>query len=361
MKYEVIIVGGGATGTATFRDLSLRGFNVALIEKSRIASGTTSASHQNLVGGMRYVLKDPIVAKECAEENRIISKIAPDIIGKNNNYFVGFRNVYTEKALKDAMKLDIRADKLNINAVFKEIPTLNKDLEIAIETDDKNINAQKFCWLNCTSAIESGGCLLENTEIYKIEKKDRYVLLTSRGELEASYIINATGAWINTIARKIGVTIPLLYSQGTIIVQKALSARGLQYFHEPSDADAYIVHTGYGWLGTTSTTINSPEDAKLEPWADEYLKEKYSVVLPNVKYQKTVKNFTGIRPLFKQKITENGREVSRDFRIFEKPEKFLHIVGGKLTTARLMAEKISDEICEKAGNSSKCKTDREPL
>jgi len=361
MKYDIIIIGGGATGTAIFRDLAMRGLYVVLIEKNKIASGTTSASHQNLVGGMRYVIKDPIVAKECAEENRIISKIAPNLVERINNYFVGFKNDYTEKALAKAKKLDIRADEMNIKETFKEIPVLNKDLDIVIETDDKNIDAQKFCWLNCMSAKKNGGNLLENTDIYKIKRENNYILLTSEGTLEASYVINATGPWINAIAGKMNIKIPLLYSQGTIIVQKTLSPRGIQYFHRPTNADAYIVHGEYAWLGTTSTTINSPEKVNLEYWAEAYLKENFSIIIPKVKYQKILKNFIGVRPLFKEKNTKNGRAVSRDFRIIENPENFLHIVGGKLTTARLMAEKVSDEICKKVGINSKCKTDEESL
>ena len=95
MRYEVVIFGGGATGTATFRDLAMRGFEAALVERRPIASGTTSASHQNLLGGLRYVINDPIVAQECAEENAIISAIAPEVIGKLRNYFVGFGTEYS--------------------------------------------------------------------------------------------------------------------------------------------------------------------------------------------------------------------------------------------------------------------------
>ena len=98
MRYEVVIFGGGATGTATFRDLALRGFSVALLERRTIASGTTSASHQNLLGGLRYVLSDPIVAQECAEENAIISAIAPEVVGELRNYFVGFNIEYASRA-----------------------------------------------------------------------------------------------------------------------------------------------------------------------------------------------------------------------------------------------------------------------
>ena len=370
MSYEAIIFGGGATGTATFRDLAMRGVSVALLEKRTIASGTTSASHQNLLGGLRYVVKDPVVAKECAEENRIITAIAPDVVGNLKNYFVGFSSGYTESALKTAKRLDIQANEVSLHDLFNEIPLLNRDLDVAVGTADKNINAQRFCWLNCRSAQQNGGELLERTEVHRIANTvDGFTIMTNHRALQTKYIINAAGAWINDLAGKLNTKIPVTYSQGTIIIQKALSPRGIQHLRPPSDADAYIVHDGSGWLGTTSTTINTPDEAKPEDWADQYLKAEFSKILPSVKQQRTLAVFTGIRVLairIPQRSQEgaffdDGREESRDFQVVEEPDNVFHIIGGKLTTARLMAEKISDRLCSKAQHGKKCRTAREPF
>ena len=94
---------------------------------------------------MRYVLKDPVVAQECAEENEIISDIAPEVVGDVPNYFVGVTSEYALSALQAAKKLHIQAREVDIDEVFTEIPELNRDLNIAVETGDKNINAQRFC------------------------------------------------------------------------------------------------------------------------------------------------------------------------------------------------------------------------
>jgi glycerol-3-phosphate dehydrogenase len=368
MRFEVVIFGGGATGTATFRDLAMRGFSVALIEKKTIASGTTSSSHQNLLGGMRYVLKDPVVALECAKENVIISRIAPAVVGDVQNYFVGFTSDYTLSALRAAKKLNIHAKEADIDEVLKEIPELNRNLDVAVETADKNINAQRFCWLNCYSAKQNGGSLFENSELRSVRETqdDEFAISTSSGKFKTNYIINATGPWVNAVASKIDTIIPLTYSQGTIIIQKALCSRGIQYLREPSDADAYIVHDGYGWLGTTSTTIQRPEDAHPEPWADTYLKNEFARILPNVKHQPTLHTFTGVRALADAGLVDgehlsDGRLKSRDFKVIEDPNSMFHIIGGKLTTARLMAEKIADDVCQKAQCNVRCRTSKESL
>ena len=370
MRYDVVIFGGGATGTSTFRDLSMRGFSVALIEKRTIAGGTTSSSHQNLLGGMRYVLKDPIVAQECAKENEIVSNIASEVVGDILNYFVGVTSEYALSALQEAKKLHIRAREVDIDEVFQEIPELNRDLNVAVETADKNINAQRFCWLNCYSAKQNGGSLFENQELRSIrEIEEEFVISTSLGTLTTDYLINATGPWVNTVASKVNASIPLTYSQGTIIVQNALCSRGIQHLREPSDADAYIVHNGYGWLGTTSTTIQRPEDAYPEPWANTYLTNELARILPNVKRRPTLRTFTGVRALAEADdgTVEGGRQAadgrlkSRDFKVLEDPSNVFHIIGRKLTTARLMAEKIADAVCQKAQCNARCRTSKEPL
>jgi len=371
VRYDVVIFGGGATGTATFRDLAMRDFSVALLEQRTIASGTTSASHQNLLGGMRYVLSDPIVAQECAEENATISAIAPEVVGELRNYFVGFSTEYAWRALQAAKKLHVKATELDLRDAFREIPSLNTDLAVAVETTDRNINAQRFCWLNCSSAELCGGSLFQGVQVRSITQlDDRFRIETNHGDLRTKYIINATGPWINTVAAKLDTSIPVTFSQGTIIVQKALSLRGIQHLREPSDADAYIVHDGYGWLGTTSTTIKSPEAASPQPWADAYLKKEFAQILPGVKDQPTLSTFAGVRALADDNHPEsaknsshfeNGRRKSRDFRVIEAPKNAFHVIGGKLTTARLMAEKIADVICDKEARSARCQTAKEPL
>jgi glycerol-3-phosphate dehydrogenase len=359
--YDVIVIGGGAVGTAVFRDLSMRKFKTALIEKNFVGHGTTYASHQNLVGGMRYVLVDPITAKQCARENKIISKIAPNIVGKINNYFVGFRDEYTEKALEKAKDLGITFYEKNAEEVKKEIPTLSKDIDIVVETEDKNLDAIAFCKLNFLSAIKNEGELFEETKISKIrQEKSNFILSTNRGEFITKYVVNATGAWIKIIANMVHVRLPIAYSQGTIIVQKTLSSRGIQFFRKPSDADAYIVHSDEAWLGTTATTISDPSEAKPEPWAERYLTQNFSVIIPEIPNQPILRKFTGIRALCK-KNNANDRELTRNFNIVEKPEAFFNIIGGKMTTARLMAERISDIVCNKTGVNFPCRTYIEPL
>jgi glycerol-3-phosphate dehydrogenase len=343
MEYDVVVIGGGATGTSILSYLSMYGIDVALIERSLISGGTTKHSHQNLVGGLRYVVNDPEVARDCAQENKTISEMYPDIVGKSRCYFLGFQSDYTELAIHKAKQLGVVTNRLDPREVLEEIPGLNPEIDVAYETEDRIIDAEEFCRRNCLWAILNGGELYEETEIISITENEpikNYTIKTRDEEITTRCIINATGPWANSITQMVGVTIPLSYVQGTVIVQEVLSKRSIQYFRPPSNGDAYIVHDSEAWLGTTSVAIHSPDSQHMEIWAGEYLTEQFAQILPGVLDQKILRSFVGVRPLYNE--LGNWRNLSRDYQIIESPPGFFTVTGGKLTTARLMAEKTSE-------------------
>ena len=88
IQTEVLVIGGGATGTGTVRDLAMRGFRTILLEKGDLTQGTTGRYHGLLHSGGRYVVKDPRAAVECIEENRVLRKIMPFCIEDTGGYFV---------------------------------------------------------------------------------------------------------------------------------------------------------------------------------------------------------------------------------------------------------------------------------
>ena len=73
---DVLVVGGGATGTGLARDLALRGLRVVLVEQGDLAHGTTGRYHGLLHSGGRYVVRDPTSARDCAAENQVLRRVA---------------------------------------------------------------------------------------------------------------------------------------------------------------------------------------------------------------------------------------------------------------------------------------------
>jgi glycerol-3-phosphate dehydrogenase len=77
IQTQVLVIGGGATGTGVVRDLAMRGFDALLVEKRDLTHGTSGRYHGLLHSGGRYVVKDPQAAVECIQENRILRRIFP--------------------------------------------------------------------------------------------------------------------------------------------------------------------------------------------------------------------------------------------------------------------------------------------
>ena len=356
--YDVIIIGGGATGTSVFRDVVMRGMSALLIERGEISKGTSKNSHQNLVSGMRYVVKDASVAQECRQENEVMARICPDLITGKKNFFVGSRSDYVEQAIDMARRLGIPFQEYTREEARKEVAGLGPEMEVALETDDRNIDIVEYCHRCCRYGRYEGSNFTENTVIERISFSGGFDVKTNKGEYHSRYLVNATGPWTNSVLSHLGKSIPMRYSLGSILVMDAITDRGIQHLHPPSDCDAYIVHDGKAWLGTTSMDLQDPDRTQVdEEFVSNYLLDGFSKVLPEVKTRSVHGLFSGIRPLvINQQDTEDARSLSRDFQIIESQENLFSVVGGKLTTARMMAEKVTDMIADREGNGSSCRT-----
>ena len=88
LETQVIVIGGGATGTAVLRDLAMRGLNAMLFERGNLSDGTTGNFHGLLHSGGRYAVKDKPAARECRHETQILRRIAPRAIEDTGGLFV---------------------------------------------------------------------------------------------------------------------------------------------------------------------------------------------------------------------------------------------------------------------------------
>ncbi|MCP4420912.1 MAG: FAD-dependent oxidoreductase, partial [Chloroflexi bacterium] len=88
IETEVLVIGGGATGTGVVYDLAQRGFYTVLVEQRDLSHGTSGRYHGLLHSGGRYVVKDPKAATECINENRILRQIMPHCLEDTSGFFV---------------------------------------------------------------------------------------------------------------------------------------------------------------------------------------------------------------------------------------------------------------------------------
>src|SRR5512134_1669729 len=124
-EFDVVVIGGGATGGGTALDLALRGLRVILVERADLTDGTSGRYHGLLHSGGRYAVRDPESARECIEENFILRRIVPHAIEDTGGFFVTtpFDDPdFAERWLKACLECGIDAEEIGVGQALMEEP-----------------------------------------------------------------------------------------------------------------------------------------------------------------------------------------------------------------------------------------------
>ena len=161
-----------------------------------------------------------------------------------------------------------------------------------------------------------------------------------------------------------GLRVDVALDKGTLVVLDGRLVDGLvNRLRRPADGDILVPSHSASIVGTTSVSVGTPEDPRGSRTEVESLIAEASRMVPAVGEARVVRAYAGVRPL--PGCGKEGREVTRTFKVIDhEPEgagNFVSVVGGKLTTYRLMAEKVSDLVSEKLGASGGCRTAIEPI
>lgn len=371
METDVLIIGGGTTGTGIARDLSLRGLEVILIEKKDLNAGASGGNHGLLHSGARYVYTDPEAAVECRTELDILKKNAPHCIEETGGLYVAVRGD-PEGYIADFPDLcksaGIPAKKITPKEAREMEPALSEQTIAVYGVDDAAINPFKLSIENLNDAVSRGARYLchSKVEAFRIEHNaivHARVRNQVSGELltiKAKTYVNATGAWAGMVAAMAGIHISMVFSKGSLLVTgKRLACRVINRLRKPTDGDILVPGGGGSILGTTSVRIDSPD--QIFPTVDEvdHIIGEGERMIPSLKTCRYVRAYSGVRPLVSMG-DKDDREVSRGFVLMDHAkdgvDNFLTITGGKLSTYRLMAEKTSDMVCRKQGIVLECQT-----
>src|SRR4030067_3625814 len=131
LQTDILVIGGGATGTGVLRDLAMRGFKCILLERRDLAYGTSGRFHGLLHSGGRYVVKDLQAARECYEENRILRRIMPHCLEDTGGFFVltpWDDSRYAPRFLEGCRQAGIPVEDIPISQMLKEEPLLNPSI-----------------------------------------------------------------------------------------------------------------------------------------------------------------------------------------------------------------------------------------
>jgi glycerol-3-phosphate dehydrogenase len=377
-KFQVIVIGGGATGTGILRDLALRGIKCLLVEQNDLATGTSGRFHGLLHSGARYAVKDIHSAEECIRENKIIKEIAPDCIEDTGGIFIATDKddtSYIDKWLSGCREAGIKTTEISPKDLMKEEPALTKDITRAYLVPDAAIDGFTLAASNVLSAKKSGAIVKTYNKVtgFKIEKnkisglylKDKK---TGKEELaEGEIIINAAGPWAGEVASLAGININISPDKGVLVIfNHRIAGKVLNRLRPPGNGDIFVPHGSVTVFGTTSIPINKLDDIEATKEEVLALLKEGEELIPELKEMRLIRAFAGVRPLYQPEGSEAGREATRDFTLIDHEKLsglsgFISVVGGKLTTFRLMAKATVDLIAEKLGVNKPCITDKEML
>ncbi len=365
---HVTVIGGGITGTSVARDLAMRGCDITLLDQGSLATGTTGHSHGLLHSGARYADQDPDVARECIAENRTLKRIAPHCIRDTGGCFVatpGDPDGYPatkREACRDA-GIPVQDDPALPDAVADDITD-------AFRVPDATVHPAALTAATALSARSYGATIRTGTAATGIETDGGRVtgVTATQGSgtttIATDHVVNAAGPWAGRVAALADEQVPLALSAGTMATVALPLPVTVNRCRPPATGDIAVAHGDAAVLGTTSTPVDDPDAPA--PGADveeavATLRRELAPVLPAARDTALIDTYRGIRPLYAPADAAGDRSTSRHHAVIRHGDGFTSIIGGKLTTARLMAEDTADAVCDALDITAACATADEPL
>jgi len=375
--FDILIIGGGITGAAAARDAALRGYRVALIDKGDLGGGTSSRSSRLIHGGLRYLehFQFHLVGESVVERGRLLRNASRLVKPQAFIYPVYQRRFPSYHALSiglwlyDLMALrggrDVPFHRMLRPALLAQIEPLitGPDVAGAGHYFDATVDDGRLTMLIARSAHDAGAIVanyVEAVALMKLGDKTagahaRDALSGREFDISARAVINATGPWVDQVR---GLNGPagkamLRPTKGAhlIVPRTRLPVGHAVVMRSPRDRRAvFVVPWGdFALVGTTDTDyVGRPEEAQADRDDCAYLLESVHSLMPGVRLCESDVNsaYAGVRPLIAEEIARPSA-VSREHRIVESESGLITIVGGKLTTHRVMAEQVIDRAQHK--------------
>lgn len=362
---RAVIIGAGFTGMATAYDLAQRGFKVVVVERGEIASGTSGRTHGLLHSGGRYCVTDQESAVECIEENLILKRICGQCIEPNGGYFVALNDAdleYGQKFAVGAPACGIQIEEFTGEQLRKNEPAVSKKIIQAYSVPDGSFDPLRLAWAFGAGAIQYQAEFLIYHEVTGFTKDGKgkltgvIALDRSTGQsstLAADVIVNATGAWAGLVAGLGGIHVDVRPTPGVMVaVDQRLTETVINRLTPPDDGDIVIPQRRMLVIGTTSFEVEDVDYIPLDPKQTELMIERGSEMIPGIRNAKIRGVYMSSRPLIGEGAA--GRSLTRTFKTYDHEDLdgiagIVSVIGGKATTCRLMAEKVTDLICNKMG------------
>jgi glycerol-3-phosphate dehydrogenase len=382
--WDVIIIGGGATGLGAAVDSASRGYKTLLLEQHDFSKGTSSRSTKLVHGGVRYLQQGNVtLVLEALRERGLLIQNAPHLV-RNQSFIVPNYDWWEGPFYGIGMKVyDMLAGKLGLGPsknlsrekTLELLPTIESEgLKGGVIYYDGQFDDSRLAINLVQTALDHDATVLNYTKVTGLLKSNN----TTNGvkvtdqisgdsfEVNGRVVINATGVFTDDILKMDNEDANNIIapSQGVhIIIDKKFL---------PGDSAIMVPHTADGrvlfavpWhdkivLGTTDTPVDGPS---LEPVAMEseieFILKHASQYLTGNPTRKDVRSvFAGLRPLVKAGDSKDTASLSRDHTLIVSQSGLVTIAGGKWTTYRKMAQDTIDQAATVAGlNIKECITE----
>ncbi len=376
-RLDLVIIGGGITGAGVARDAARRGLRVALVEKDDFAAGTSSRSSKLIHGGLRYLAVGDIgLVRETARERKAVHQMAPHLAepcwmvvpARNRASLMKFRagiGTYEKLgAVEDAdrhLSWDqddliesepcLRRDEYPWACAYREYMTDDARLVLAVLRDAAAAGAKVASRLPVVDVIWEGSRI--DGVVAACE------LSGDRVEIRADAVVNATGPWVERLARleEDRAADRLHPSKGVHVVVDAarLPVQNLVIMNTPDKRSVFVLPRGDSVaIGTTDTSYHGdrflwPEIERSDVKYLLHPLKRYFDVEP-LEFDDVVAAWSGVRPLVAQEGKE-AAEISRKEEVWVGTGGMITVAGGKLTGFRTMAMTVLDFVAERLGRS----------
>lgn len=368
--FDVLVIGGGASGLGVAVDAQTRGYRTLLLEKYDFGKGTSSRSTKLVHGGVRYLQQGNVsLVFEALRERGLLCRNAPHLVAdlgfvvpryrwwEGPFYGVGLK-VYDRLA----GRLNIAPSRvLDRKETIARIPNVQtENLLGGVIYHDAQFDDARMAFTLARTAVDHGATVLNHASVVGLLKEEGSVVGVQAVELEsgremelrAKVVVNATGVFADEVRR---MDVP--GSEGTLAPSQGVHLV-LDRVFQPSDTAIMVPHTDDGrvlfvipWhgrvlVGTTDTAVDRPE---IEP---RPLPEEVDFILRNAgRYLErdpgeddVLSYFAGLRPLFQGGGERGGtKSISREHSVIVSDSGLVTLVGGKWTTYRKMAEDTVDD------------------
>lgn len=378
MIHDLFIVGGGINGTAIAREAALNGWSVVLAERDDLAGHTSSASSKLIHGGLRYLehYEFRLVREALIERTRLM-KAAPHLIQPMQ--FV------LPQAESSRPWLMVRAGLLLYDLLAGRSPLPHarrlrrgdREFQAPLKRpgsgfvySDCRVDDARLTILNAVDAARAGAVIRPHTTMVSARREaELWVVSLSDGStLAARTIANAAGPWVSDALGKTGINSKhgIRLVKGSHIVVARLFEGNHAYLLQQRDGRVVFA---IPWcdnatmIGTTDVVVAAPTDAQIDEAETDYLLAAANLYFTQpISRDDIVHTWSGIRPLYNDGASA-AQEITRDY-VLELDitgAPILSVFGGKITTARHLAEEAVAKIARSIHRNVTPQTRERPL